>query len=169
MYCSQFKNHYSELRDGMIRNEQFHRGMKAHLENCDSCARFDRSLNEGVSLIYRSGEILVPPGFKDRIMKSVKVSESVAQPVTPAPAGFAAAGMVAAAIALLVFEYQLVSTPVAQVSIPAAEVLHTQLVAPPVIPMVSFTELELPPIVELQPLPEVSPRAEDEENNLSSP
>ena len=128
MHCSRFKNHYSEFRDGLIRNEQFHREMKAHLESCASCARFDESLRKGVSLIYRSGEILVPPGFKNRIMKTVEESESSVQPITPAPAGLAAAGMVAAAVALFIFEHQPEPVPVAQVSVPAEEILHVQLV-----------------------------------------
>ena len=162
MYCSQFKNHYSEFRDGRIQNEHFHREMKTHLGGCPACERFDDSLNKGVSLIYQSGEILVPPGFKNRIVRGVQEGQSAVRPITPTPAGYAAAGMVVAAIALLVFEHQPEPASMAQVSVPAGEVLHTQLVAIPVIPKVSFTEFELPPIVELQPLPEVSPEAVDD-------
>ncbi len=170
MHCSQFKIHYSEYRDGMIRNELFRRQMKAHLESCASCAAFNDSLNKGVSLIYDSGEILVPPGFKDRIVRTVKEkeSETFAQPITPAPAGLAAAAMVAAAIALVVFEYQPQSpTEMAQISQPAEEILHTQMVSPVQIPQVSFTEHELPAIVELQPIPETgrSDAGDDGEND----
>ena len=167
MYCSQFKNHYSEFRDGRIQNEHFHREMKTHLESCRACAKFDDALNKGVSLIYQSGEILVPPGFKDRIARGIKESQSAVQPITPAPAGYAAAGMVAAAVALFVFEHQPQPASMAQVSVPAAEILHTQLMVPPVIPKVSFTEHELPPIVELRPLPEISAEAvEDADTDL---
>lgn len=142
--------------------------MKSHLETCSSCAKFHDALNKGVSMIYQSGEILAPPGFRDRIVRSIRESDAV-QPITPAPAGLAAAGMVAAAVALLVFEFQTKPETTAQISVPAAEILHTQLVPLPQIPRVSFTEHELPPIVELQPLPEISQNDDGDQNDISRP
>lgn len=77
--------------------------------------------------------------------------------------------MVAAAIALLVFEYQPEPETTAQISVPAVEILHTQLVPLPQIPRVSFTERELPPIVELQPLPEVFQNDDGDQDEASLP
>lgn len=65
--CARFLDHYSEFRDGLLPPDE-EGAFENHLQACDSCARYDRVVRDGVQ-VYRSLPQLTPaPDFQLRLM-----------------------------------------------------------------------------------------------------
>lgn len=65
--CARFLDHYSDYRDGLLPSDEEWR-FEAHVRGCDSCARYDRVVRDGVQ-VFRSLPQLTPsPDFQQRLM-----------------------------------------------------------------------------------------------------
>ncbi|MFQ5549938.1 MAG: anti-sigma factor family protein [Gemmatimonadales bacterium] len=155
MHCREFRQSYSEFRDERISNAMLRRSMETHLARCTACAGYHGRVDRGISLIYESGEILVPPGFRERVLARVAKRSQENEPVMPAHAGFTVAAMMAAAVAIIVLDRHPDPQPTASVqsSVPAELVQFPQLISPPASASVDFTELgqPTPPLADESP------------------
>lgn len=157
MNCSEFLASYSEFRDGVITDPQRLRLLREHYADCLACSRYDASVRHGVRAV---GEIEPSRDFRERLR--ARIEATAGQPMEPVGAGAAgiAAGlMLAAAIALLIYEgsrgTERLPLPVAtgepNSSFVAARNPTPSHPAPPFVivnpsmPFVSFTDLAVPP------------------------
>jgi len=157
MDCSEFLDSYSDFRDGVITDPKRLRLMRDHYAQCLACARYDASVRHGVRA---AGEIEPSDDFRERIL--ARIAATGGQPMEPVRAGAAgiAAGlMVAAAIALLIYEgsrrTERLPIPVAATApnpgfIAASHSIPDRPLPPfvivnPSIPFVSFTDLSVSP------------------------
>jgi hypothetical protein len=102
MNCSDFLDSYSDFRDGAITDAGQLRGLREHLVRCLACARYDASVRHGVRAL---GEIEPSDGFRDRLRaRLVATADEPLEPNTAGSASVAAALMLAAAVALVVYE-----------------------------------------------------------------
>lgn len=142
MRCSQFKKHYSEFRDSLITSPVLKREMEHHLAICERCSRHNRAFEHGLYLIREAGDIEPPSGFHRSVMRSVTLNARTPEPVVPAPPAIAAAAMLAAAVAVFVFEDNTDSFDPGAQPIPAAVRTLPQSVPAPQIDMITLTELQ---------------------------
>lgn len=64
--CSHFLAAYSEFRDGVL-DADLSEAFRSHLDECDSCARYDRAVGGGVDLLLGRGEIEPSEDFALRL------------------------------------------------------------------------------------------------------
>ncbi len=65
--CARFLDNYSDFRDGLLPSAEEGQ-FEDHLQACDSCARYDRVVHDGVQ-VFRSLPQLTPaPDFQLRLM-----------------------------------------------------------------------------------------------------
>jgi len=115
MDCSEFLELYSDYRDGRLEDVSVARSVREHLGECEACMQYDALVCRGV-MALRSADELEPT-------RSVSLNRLTLLPEStvthaPAPAKFAAALLVAAAIALLIWPQKdepLEQQPIAQV------------------------------------------------------
>jgi hypothetical protein len=102
MDCSNFLDSYSDFRDGLITDPRMLRLMRQHLGDCLPCARYDASVRHGIGAL---GEVEFSPDFRERLRQ--RIAATAGRPVTaaePRATSIAAGLMLAAAVALLVYE-----------------------------------------------------------------
>src|SRR4051794_14967594 len=116
MNCSEFLDSYSDFRDGVITDARKLRGMREHLSRCPACIRYDSSVRHGVSAL---GEIEPSADFRERLRQ--RIAATAGEPMEPigrGTASIAAALMLVAAVALLIYsrggDEPMIAVPVAQ-------------------------------------------------------
>lgn len=73
--CAEFLDSYSDYRDGRLAAEREHE-LEAHINVCESCARYDRVIGGGVK-VFRSLPPLTPsPDFQTRLLGHLYALES---------------------------------------------------------------------------------------------
>lgn len=100
MNCSEFFELYSDYRDGRLEDASVARSIREHLRECDTCMRYDAVICRGV-MTLRSTDDLEPS--KRIAFRGLHVLPDSTEPVSPVPARFAGAMMIAAALALLLW------------------------------------------------------------------
>ncbi len=100
MNCSEFLELYSDYRDGRLQDPAVARAVRKHLSECDACMHYDAAICRGV-MVLRAAEELEP----SRTISYASLGQlpDTAVQASPTPARFAAALMVAAALALLLW------------------------------------------------------------------
>jgi hypothetical protein len=102
MDCSEFLDSYSDFRDGVITDPQRLRLLRDHYARCLSCSRYDASVRNGIRAF---GEIEPSADFRERLRARIAATAGQPmEPVGPGAAGIAAGLMLAAAVALLIYE-----------------------------------------------------------------
>jgi hypothetical protein len=161
MDCSDFLDSYSDFRDGRITDVRRLRRLHYHLGHCGPCSRYDASVRHGVGAL---GEIDPSPDFRRRLRARIAARDDRPlyhddQPMNHfgTGAGIAAALMLAAAVALLVYSGSDTLTPssvaastvVADVPPPSASPepprAYPMVVVNPGVPFVTFTDLSISP------------------------
>lgn len=99
MTCEEFLKRYSEYRDERAAGDELRR-MQRHREECDSCARYDRAVSRGVSVLRDLPSPSPSPDFHDRLRHRIYHLEDGIPGVGTWPAGSAAV-LAAAAAGLL--------------------------------------------------------------------
>ena len=111
MDCSNFLDWYSDFRDGLIADARLLGRLRQHVRRCESCARYDASVRSGVLSVR---EMYPSPDFRERLRERMAATEGhPMEPIRPGSAGLAAALMLAAAVALLVYERSSRAAPAA--------------------------------------------------------
>ena len=148
MNCTEFLYSYSDFRDGVITDARKLRYMREHLTRCLACARYDTSVRHGVSAL---GEIEPSADFRERLRQ--RIAATAGEPMEPigrGTASVAAALMLAAAVALLIYsrggDDPMVAVPVAQTD-PGIDTLRVYRGALPAVvvnPGLPFVTFDLP-------------------------
>ena len=152
MDCSDFLDSYSDFRDGRITDVRRLRRLHYHLGHCGPCSRYDASVRQGVGAL---GEIDPSPDFRRRLRARIAAREEQPMEHIGAVAGIAAALMLAAAIALLVYSGSdtvapAVATPAVVAEAPASSNpepprAYPMVVVNPGVPLITFTDLSVSP------------------------
>lgn len=153
MNCSEFLELYSDYRDGCLENATVARAIRVHLSECDACMRYDAAVCRGVMALRSTDEL--EPSTRV-VVRNISLMPETGDTVSPAPAKFAGALLVAAALALLVWPWaeEPQETPTIAQAIPAAEPPAPVLPEPKPLPV---REIEPPTRVfqaQLQPPPQ---------------
>jgi hypothetical protein len=143
MNCTDFLEHYSAYRDGLIENQALLGRLKRHLLVCPQCMRYDARLARGVTVLRSLTEVHPSPKFRRRLATRLAApTTEVEQPVVPAPTGIVAAMMLLAAAALFLWHgfSNVPQTEVVEQAAPPAPVV----VVSPRVPFVGFADFTLP-------------------------
>ena len=100
MDCSEFLILYTDYRDGRLENASVARSVREHLRDCETCMRYDAAICRGV-MALRSADELEPS--RPIAFRGLNVLPDSADPISPTPAKFAGALMIAATLALLLW------------------------------------------------------------------
>ena len=104
MTCLQFRDRYSDYRDGLITSERELRQYQRHFAYCAACRRYDAAVRRGVLALRAARHAIAPsPDFRRRL-ESRLARERPGEPELPARAGLAAALLLAALLGLLALE-----------------------------------------------------------------
>ena len=138
MTCLQFRERYSDYRDGLITSERELRRFQRHFAHCPACRRYDAAVRRGVLALQAGRHAITPsPDFRRRL-ESRLARERPGEPELPARAGLAAALLLVALLGLLALEgtrrTELAQTP------PLPPVPFPKPVAHAGVPFVSFQD-----------------------------
>ncbi len=136
MHCTEFLYLYSDYRDGLITDLRVSRRVRDHLETCAACQRYDEVIRRGVAVL-RGAEIGRPPLGIEREVSRPNGMGLVDETLELRSGRFAGAIMLAAAIALFVWE-GLGTSPDGQISAPRVTQAAPHAVANPGPPFVHF-------------------------------
>jgi hypothetical protein len=64
--CDQLRDRHSDFIDGLLRPEEMAE-LQAHIDECDACARYDRVLRNGLSLVRDLSEVRPSDDFEHRL------------------------------------------------------------------------------------------------------
>src|SRR5258705_6640748 len=67
MTCTEFRERYSDFRDGLITAPREQRACERHLALCAECRAYDTRVRRGVLALQASGEIKVSADFPRRL------------------------------------------------------------------------------------------------------
>lgn len=95
MRCPEFLTLYSDYRDGVIAEIAVRRRLREHLNQCARCRRYDTVIRRGVAML-RGTELEGPAWVPSDLVHE--------EPLEPAPARYAGALVLLAALSLLVWE-----------------------------------------------------------------
>ena len=149
MHCSDFLEWYSDYRDGLVTDPGVAWQLRRHLQRCDVCARYDQLVRRGVLALRRECDIEPSSDFRARLRERLAGTSRVEpEPPTPRSAPVAAALMVAAAMALFVYESIERARPGEPPAMAQAAASHTLplVVANPGVPFVTFSDLRIPAV-----------------------
>lgn len=96
MNCQEFQERYSEYRDERTAGEELER-FERHVQECESCARFDRVVSRGVEVFRDLPSPSPSPDFYDRLRHRIYHLEDGIPGAGTWPTGSAAVLAVAAA------------------------------------------------------------------------
>jgi hypothetical protein len=136
MRCADFLQIYSDYRDGLLADDGLAFAAEHHLRECPRCARHDLAVRRGVNLLRTEPEIEPSPGFRRTLDRRLRAGPLESWPAT---GRLAASVLLAAGVALLVFEGVTLVPPAQEAPSPRAHV-----VANPGPPFVGFASAELP-------------------------
>ena len=74
--CCDFLDRYSDFRDQLLSSEDTE-AFEAHLESCDSCARYDRVVAGGIETLLRLPDVTPSPDFADRLGDRLSLMDEV--------------------------------------------------------------------------------------------
>lgn len=77
MTCSEFIEGFSEYVDG-VSNPEFTEAIRAHLEGCESCRRYERTYRRGVSLLRSFPDVSVRQGFEPDLERRLRRETALA-------------------------------------------------------------------------------------------
>lgn len=103
MLCKEFLERHSDFRDGLITASRDLRRFARHMALCASCRRYDATVRQAVQALHSASPITPSATFRQRLDARLAV-ERRRLPRPPARAGFSAALLVLAALALFFFE-----------------------------------------------------------------
>jgi anti-sigma factor RsiW len=119
MTCTEFRDRYTELRDGLITAARELRRFERHLVRCTACAGYDAALRHGVRALQGAEAIEPSAGFRRRLDVRLRAERlQLAEPPLRARAGIAAALFVAAALALVAVDSLGRKRPVTTAALP---------------------------------------------------
>ncbi len=107
MTCTEFRDRYTEFRDGLITAPRELRRFERHLARCGACGDYDAALRRGVLALQGAETIEPSASFRRRLDARLRAERlQLAEPPlrTQGGAGIAAALFVAAALALVAVE-----------------------------------------------------------------
>jgi len=103
MLCKEFLERHSEYRDGLIASSRELRRFTRHVAHCASCRRYDATVGEAVQALNATSAIIPSADFRQRLDARLALERRRVR-TPPARAGFSAALLVLAALALLFIE-----------------------------------------------------------------
>lgn len=103
MTCADFLDRYTDFRDGLITAPREVRRLERHLAGCAACRRYDAAVRRGVLALRRTDPIEPSPDFRRRLDARLARERHGVREV-PTRAGFAAALLIAVALALVAIE-----------------------------------------------------------------
>lgn len=103
MRCKEFLRRHTDFRDGLITAPREVRRFARHLTRCPACRRYDAAVRRGVQALHAATAISPSPGFRRRLDLRL-AAERMGETPLPSRAGFAAALLVLAALALVVLD-----------------------------------------------------------------
>lgn len=133
MDCRAFRSQYSTYRDG--HDPVLAAEMDDHLEDCATCASYDRAVREGVEVL-REAIITPSSDFMARLETRLASGEPVPEPIPPRVSTFAAtvgAALFIALVGLTLKDMMVLPTPVAAEAQPLVVVQPKLLPGPPFI------------------------------------
>ena len=99
MECNEFLEGYSAYRDGLV-DEAERDAFRAHLESCESCARYDRVVRKGTDVLRDLPPVDPPSDFLARLQHRIyHIEDGI--PLDASLRGGGAALMAVAAVGLL--------------------------------------------------------------------
>lgn len=99
MECNDFLEGYSAYRDGLV-DEAERDAFRAHLEGCESCARYDRVVRKGTEVLRDLPRVDPPSDFLARLQHRIyHIEDGI--PLSPSLGGGGAALVAVAAVGLL--------------------------------------------------------------------
>jgi hypothetical protein len=104
MTCAEFLQHYSDLRDGLVRDGALRAGLARHRRACGRCGRLVAVMDRGLAALRGTPDVAPSPGFRTELDRRLRAELAIQDAVMPAHAGLAATFLVAAAVALLLYE-----------------------------------------------------------------
>ena len=105
MTCTEFRDRYTEFRDGLISAPREVRRFQRHLSRCAECRRYHTSLQRGVLALQGAETIEPSTDFRRRLDARLRREGlRLADPPLRTPARIAAALFIVAALALLAGE-----------------------------------------------------------------
>jgi hypothetical protein len=105
MTCTEFLEHYTEYRDGLITAPREVRRFARHLTQCPSCRRHDAALRRGLLVLQDTDTVYPSPDFRRRLEQRLQREGLTAGgEVAPVRAGLVAAMFIGVAIALVAFQ-----------------------------------------------------------------
>lgn len=121
MECKDFLEGYSAYRDGLV-DEAERDAFRAHIEQCESCARYDRVVRKGTNVLRDLPEVDPPSDFLARLQHRIyHIEDGI--PLRSTLEGGSAAVLAVAAVGLLALAWMpfAVRAPV-EVELPAVAV-----------------------------------------------
>ena len=104
MRCSDFLIHYSDYRDETVADPTLWRQLVEHISRCRRCARYDTTIERGVSLLRAAKEIEPSAGFRARLSRKLAAALRHSEPLYAVPVRLFGSVIVAAALAVLIVE-----------------------------------------------------------------
>jgi hypothetical protein len=104
MTCVEFLRHYSDYRDGLVRDPVLRGTLEAHLLACRRCGRLLTLMDNGLAALRRTANVTPSPHFRAELDRRLRAESAMQDAVMPAHAGLAATFLVAAAVGLLLYE-----------------------------------------------------------------
>ena len=98
--CDDFLFRHSDYLDGQL-SPLMSAQLRAHAESCSSCARYDRIVRRGLTLVHELPAVEPSPDFEQRLQHRIFHVQDEVSLAPQRPVAGAAALAVAAAIALL--------------------------------------------------------------------
>ncbi len=143
MHCTEFLEHYSDYRDGLVEDQDVLRRMSMHLLSCPRCMRYDARVARGVTVLRTLSDIEPSPAFRRELADRLAgPAYDTDEPITPAPAGLMVALMLITAAALFLWHGS-TAAPKTEVVEQASPPLPMVIVSPGV-PFVGFAGFSVP-------------------------
>ena len=104
MTCVEFQRHYSDYRDGLVRDLALRGALEAHLFACRRCGRLLAVMDHGLAALRHAPDVAPSAGFRAELDRRLRADVAAQDAVMPAHAGLTATFLVAAAVGLLLYE-----------------------------------------------------------------
>lgn len=140
MTCADFLQHYSDFRDGLVRDSALRDGLERHRRECVRCGRLVVVLDRGLAALRATHDLAPSRRFRNELQQRLRAELAIGDPVMPTHAGLAAAFLVAAAVGLMLYEG--LSRPEREVAEVAASARRAE---PLTIAQPVFLDVTLPP------------------------
>jgi hypothetical protein len=145
MRCTEFLEHYSDYRDGLIDDPALHRALRQHLVECRGCMRYDARIARGALVLRTTGDIEPSGRFRRRLRRRLATAGAVPEPLVAGWPGLMTGLMLTACLALAIWIWQAGTSPGPQraAAEPTPPRLAPAVLAHPSVPFVTFTDLSV--------------------------